>query len=84
MVCAVDRSVAQPPDPLVLAAERSAHPLVTVIDFTDQFCDAEKCYAVIGGIPAYYDADHLNLQYVRLLAPVIAAHIDAGASPPPG
>lgn len=82
--CAAVRSIAQPADPLLLAAELSASPLVTAIDFTDQFCDAEKCYAVIGGIPVYYDADHLNLQYVRLLAPVIAAQVDAGASPPPG
>jgi hypothetical protein len=26
----------------------------------------------------YYDADHLNLQFVRLLAPVIASTLDAG------
>ncbi|WP_298743332.1 acyltransferase family protein [uncultured Microbacterium sp.] len=82
--CAADRAVAQPPDPILLGAELAQSPLVSAIDFTDQFCDTRLCYAVVGGIPVYYDADHLNLQYVRMLAPTIAAAVDAGTPTPPG
>jgi hypothetical protein len=56
------------------AAERSDS--IAVLDLTDRFCDAERCYAVVGGIPVYYDADHLNLEYVRMLAPEISGAID--------
>jgi hypothetical protein len=74
--CARPRPVAQPPDPLLIAADPRVVAGVTAIDFTDDFCDADTCYAVVGRIPVYFDADHLNLQYVRLLAPAIAAAID--------
>lgn len=81
IVCARPRSEAQPPDPLQIAADPTAVPGVIRIDTTDRFCDAESCYAVVGGIPVYYDADHLNLEYVRMLAPKIAADLAAGGVP---
>ncbi|WP_191905651.1 acyltransferase family protein [Microbacterium caowuchunii] len=71
VACAVPRSEAQPADPLVLAVGRADDPRIRSVDLTDRFCDGELCYAVIGGVPVYYDADHLNLQYVRMLAPAI-------------
>jgi hypothetical protein len=67
--CARPRSDAQPPDPLTLAAAQLNRPDVQVVDFTDSFCDESLCYAVVGGEPVYYDADHLNLRYVRMLTP---------------
>ena len=67
--CARDRSLAQPPDPLVLAAASAHSDRIFAIDLTDRFCDSDTCYAVVGGVPVYYDADHLNLQYVRMLVP---------------
>lgn len=77
MSCARPRAQAQPPDPIV-AAVRGAHlPGVGLVDLTDRFCDQERCYAAVGGIPVYYDADHLNLEYVRLLGPLVQRGVDA-------
>lgn len=54
-VCAVDRNVAQPPDPLSLAAKQSTNPDVHLIDLTDYFCDRKKCYGVVGKVAVYFD-----------------------------
>ena len=71
--CAVDRSVAQPPDPLVEAARLL--PAVGVVDLTDYFCDAKKCYAVVGNVVVYFDQNHLNLEFARSLEPMLAAAV---------
>lgn len=71
--CARPRGEAQPPDPLVSAATAVGSELVRSLDLTDRFCDDASCYAVVGGIPVYYDADHLNLEYVRMLGTEIGA-----------
>ncbi|MFD2467440.1 acyltransferase family protein [Amycolatopsis silviterrae] len=70
--CAVDRSVAQPPDPLTAAAKASTDPKVRLLDLTDYFCDQRRCYAVIGNVVVYYDPNHLNLDYSLSLDRVIA------------
>lgn len=80
--CAADREQAQPSDPMVVAAERAGDPRIRSIDLTDSFCDSDLCYAVIGGIPVYFDDDHLNLQYVRMLAPAIGSVMVPGSSAP--
>lgn len=72
LACAVPREDAQPPDPYLLAATKAASPTVRSFDADPYFCDAESCFAVIGGVVVYYDADHLNLDYVRRLAPPLA------------
>jgi peptidoglycan/LPS O-acetylase OafA/YrhL len=74
LACAVDRAVAQPPDPLVEAAR--GDPAVSVVDLTDYFCDKEKCYAVVGGVAVYFDANHMNLDFARSLKPMLAAAMD--------
>ena len=74
--CATPRDLSQPRDPIVVAAEAARHPLIRAVDLTERFCDTRRCYAVVGGIPVYYDADHLNLEYVRLLAPTIGEAVD--------
>ncbi|WP_292765282.1 acyltransferase family protein [Microbacterium sp. UBA3486] len=76
VACARPRAEAQPADPVLMAGAAERSDSITVLDLTDRFCDAERCYAVIGGVPVYYDADHLNLEYVRMLAPEIAAAIE--------
>ncbi|WP_295104840.1 acyltransferase family protein [uncultured Microbacterium sp.] len=73
--CARPRAEAHPVDPVVVAGAQAASPSISVLDLTDRFCDATSCYAVVGGIPVYYDADHLNLEYARLLG----TEIDAAA-----
>jgi peptidoglycan/LPS O-acetylase OafA/YrhL len=74
--CAVARNVAQPPDPLELAAKASTDPKVKLIDLTDYFCDQHFCYAVIGKVDVYYDSTHLSLDYSLSLTTMVAA--DAG------
>ncbi|WP_334147022.1 acyltransferase family protein [Microbacterium sp.] len=74
--CARPRAEAHPVDPVVVAGAEIGTPSVDVLDLTDRFCDAESCYAVIGGVPVYYDVDHLNLEYARLLGPEIETAID--------
>ncbi|PCE14946.1 hypothetical protein AUC47_02055 [Microbacterium sp. SZ1] len=76
LVCARPRAEAQPPDPVVAAAADSASPLIASVDLTTSFCDDASCYAVVGGVPVYYDADHLNLEYVRMLKPRLAEAVD--------
>jgi hypothetical protein len=75
--CARPRGEAQPPDPVIAAGSSARSDAIGVLDLTDRFCDANRCYAVVGGIPVYYDADHLNLEYVRMLAPEIATAVDS-------
>ncbi len=72
LACAVSRADAQPEDPYLTAAARMTAPRVRAFDADPYFCDVDTCYAVIGGVTVYYDADHLNLDYVRRLAPPLA------------
>jgi peptidoglycan/LPS O-acetylase OafA/YrhL len=72
LACAVPRGEAQPRDPYLLAAAQAESPDIRVFDADPYFCDVDNCYAVIGGVVVYYDADHLNLDYVRRLAPPLA------------
>jgi len=69
--CAVPRHVAQPADPLISAARQMNSDRVRLIDLTDHFCDDSRCYAVVGNVSVYFDADHLNGDYSKLLAPFI-------------
>lgn len=73
--CAVDRKVAQPADPLVVAAKSLHSEKVKLVDLTEHFCDEKLCYAVVGNMPVYFDADHLNGEYSTLLAPFIASKL---------
>jgi peptidoglycan/LPS O-acetylase OafA/YrhL len=74
LACAVPRPVAQPPDPLVEAARTD--PAVSVVDLTEYFCDRSRCYAVVGGVSVYFDANHMNLEFARSLKPMLAKAID--------
>ena len=39
---------------------RRGWPGVTAIDLSDLFCAAALCYLVVGGLPVYYDRDHIT------------------------
>jgi SGNH domain (fused to AT3 domains) len=65
--CAVPRATALPPDP---AAEAGGS-RVRVIDLTRHFCDAARCYPVVGGVYAYKDADHVNRVFSTTLGPYL-------------
>jgi peptidoglycan/LPS O-acetylase OafA/YrhL len=75
--CAVRRLVAQPLDPLTEVARTSSIDGVSLVDLTDCFCDDSRCYAVVGGVTVYYDANHMNIEFVRSLEPMLAAALDA-------
>lgn len=74
--CAVPVEVANPPDPYLAAAVELADSRAIAFDASPYFCDQEQCFAVVGGIAVYYDADHLNLDYARRLAPELMAVVE--------
>ncbi|CAN5254961.1 SGNH hydrolase domain-containing protein [soil metagenome] len=45
-------------------------------DTHDLFCTAERCPVIVGNTLVYLDANHLTLEYARLLAPAIGALAD--------
>ncbi|MFE8884951.1 acyltransferase family protein [Pseudarthrobacter enclensis] len=70
--CANPRGEALVPDPVAEAARGMGKPAVKVLDFSDQFCDEQNCYAVIGGLQVYADYDHAARSYIRSLVPLVA------------
>ena len=56
---------------MAIAATKTPSKNVHLIDLTDHFCDSQKCYSVVGNVAVYYDANHLNAEFSRLLAPYI-------------
>ena len=72
MACANARSEALVPDPVADAARGMSSPKIKVLDLSDQFCDEQTCQAVIGGLPVYYDTDHVSRSYMHSLVPVLA------------
>ncbi|HUQ58710.1 acyltransferase family protein [Lentzea sp.] len=76
LACAVPRAEAHPVDPLVEVARTTKVPGVSLIDLSEYFCDDAQCYSVIGNVVVYFDADHVNGEYSRSLAPVIAKALD--------
>lgn len=73
--CAVARRIAAPEDPMVSAARTYESESLTLVDLTDYFCDSNSCYGAIGGVVVYYDANHLNKEFSRLLRPMIEAQL---------
>ena len=45
-------------------------------DLTDLFCTGERCPVIVGNTLVYLDKNHLTIEYVRSLAPVIGALAD--------
>jgi len=74
--CAVDQHIAQPSDPLVAGVRNAHDPAIRLIDLTPYFCRQDKCYAVIGGVNVYFDANHLNRRYAELLGPELGRQIN--------
>ncbi|MCU1639094.1 MAG: acyltransferase [Microbacteriaceae bacterium] len=68
--CTVPRDdVLASEDPVALAAASAED--VTLLDFSDTFCSAEECFAVIGGANVYRDQDHLTVTFAGTMAPFI-------------
>lgn len=69
--CAVARRTAQPPDLLSTAATGAKDGKVRLVDLSQYFCDPGRCYAAVGGVAVYFDANHLNEEFSRLLGPML-------------
>ncbi|GAA1352285.1 acyltransferase family protein [Falsarthrobacter nasiphocae] len=69
--CAVSRARALTPDPLRVAHEGLDSPKIRLIDTTDAFCDRENCHAALGGVPIYFDGNHISGTYARSLGPYL-------------
>jgi hypothetical protein len=75
--CAVPRSYALPPDAEVAAAKLLADRGGRVVDLTDHYCAARRCYPVIGGVLVHKDQDHLGQLWARTLGPYLLRGINA-------
>jgi hypothetical protein len=45
-------------------------------DLTDLFCTTDRCPVIVGNTLVYLDKNHLTIEYVRSLAPVLGALAD--------
>jgi hypothetical protein len=75
--CARSRRQALRTDPAVVAALRMRSPRVHAIDLSSFFCDASRCFPVIGGAAVYKDSDHMTAVYARSLGPYLLRAYDA-------
>ena len=73
-VCAVPRAAAMIPDTAAEAAP-AAPGRVRLIDLTRTFCDATRCFPVIGGAYVYKDDNHLNTVFSTTLGPALARRL---------
>jgi hypothetical protein len=62
----------------MMRAARSMRGEVNLVDLSDYFCDASRCYAVIGGASVYYDFDHMSAQFGATLAPALLRSLPGG------
>jgi hypothetical protein len=67
--CASPRSAVLTPDPGAAAA--ATRPRARVIDLTRRFCDATRCYPVVGGVYIHKDDNHMNAVFAATLGPFI-------------
>jgi len=65
--CSNPRSQVLIDDDMMRAARSMRHE-VNLVDLSDYFCDARRCYAVIGGASIYFDYDHMSMQFSATLA----------------
>jgi hypothetical protein len=79
--CALQRGESLDPDPAATAARRLRSSRVKVLDLTPFFCDARRCYPVIGGVLVYKDTTHLTGLYARTLGPYLDRAVTAAMPP---
>jgi hypothetical protein len=69
--CSRPRAQALHTDPAVVAARRLRSPRVHAIDLSSFFCDARRCFPVVGGAFVYKDGDHISAVFARTLGPYL-------------
>lgn len=57
-----------PMDPQVDAVEALDDPDIVQVSMNDQLCADDRCYAVVGGILAYWDHSHLTATFAQSLS----------------
>ena len=78
--CAVPRSDVVQPNLMTQLAQRRPD-LVTYVDLTKYFCDAELCHDLIGGVIVYSDSHHLTATMSASLGRYLGADIGRVVSP---
>lgn len=73
--CRITRELGLLYDPQPGAVERLGRPDVTLIDFTDVYCDDVQCFPVLGGVTVYRDPNHLTNTFARTLEPYFEAEL---------
>jgi hypothetical protein len=81
--CSRPRAQALHRDPAVVAARRLRSPRVHAIDLSSFFCDAQRCFPVVGGAFVYKDLDHISTVYARTLGPYLLRAYEAIAPSSP-
>lgn len=71
--CVAPASTVLWPDPQFEAA-RSLN--IPTIDMTDYLCPDDSCHGVIGGIPVYFDTNHLSKSYSMSLSAPLSEKLD--------
>lgn len=71
--CALPRADALAPDALADAAAQIASPRIRTLDLTRFFCDAARCYPVVGGALVFKDASHITTTFSTSLGPYLLA-----------
>jgi peptidoglycan/LPS O-acetylase OafA/YrhL len=66
-------------DPIAMAAvaAAAAGSDVTLLDFSDTYCSATECSAVVGGANVYRDVDHLTRTFAFTLEPFLSGAMSA-------
>jgi hypothetical protein len=72
----VPRAAALDPDAAVAAAQRLESSRVQVADLTRYFCDARRCYPVIGGALVHKDLHHMTAVFVTTLGPYLLNEVN--------
>lgn len=71
--CTHPQAEVPPATPFARAFQQLEPGTAQMISFKDVFCDGMTCHSIIGGIPAYMDADHISAPMARSLAQPLRA-----------
>jgi hypothetical protein len=71
IACARKRATSLRPDPAAEAVRRMRSKRIKLIDLSDFFCDATRCFPVVGGVLVYKDLTHITRAYGATLAPYV-------------
>ena len=63
-------------DPAVVAARRMGSERVRTINLTRMFCDARRCYPVIGGALVLRDENHMTAVFSGTLGTYLLQAVD--------